>query len=97
MLEDIVLQDVSSTVYEPDTDVDLPGWPQMCLVRIPCHFFLTPRKNRGRYRYNSFEGILSTFRCSPRVDFLQVRVFSFVYFDFSCSLRIRMSQNQMLL
>ena len=25
MLEDIILQDVASTVYEPDTDVDLPG------------------------------------------------------------------------
>ena len=37
-------------------------------------FFLTLRNNRARYRSNSFEGILSTFRCSPRVDFLQVRV-----------------------
>ena len=40
MLEDIVLQDVSSTVYEPDADVDLPDRPPMCLGRIPCHFFL---------------------------------------------------------
>ena len=62
------------TVYEPDTDVDLPGRPPMCLVRIPVIFFLTLRKNRARYRSNSFEGILSTFRCSPRVDFHQVRV-----------------------
>ena len=27
------------TVYEPDTDVDLPGRPSVCLVHIPCHSF----------------------------------------------------------
>ena len=27
------------TVYEPDTDVDLPGRPLMCLVRISCRSF----------------------------------------------------------
>ena len=40
MPEDIVLQDVSSRVVdEPDTDVDFPGRPSVCLVCIHCHSF----------------------------------------------------------
>ena len=35
------------TDYEPDTDVDLPGRPPKCLIRIPCHFFLDTQEESG--------------------------------------------------
>ena len=87
VLEDIVLQDVSS-IY--------------CLrARYSLSFFfLTLRKNRARYRSISFVGMLSTFRCSPTLynhewiffksEFVFNCVFWFfhTFYEFVC-LRIR--------